>query len=210
MWKIRIAAVLLAAAGLTHFVVGTDIRSANAQQVDVAELLEEVAGAADRLKTALDELPDRIEEAKNSEQTGLKLLDQLEDVINDIASKLEENGAIWQQLSELQEIWKQNYKRALDKSQSDSQYREIADLWKEKLDKVAELKQTILIQRGESLSLMDSMSSRRGKIVEYYKLGAADRVVAAMQEISDQFAEMNEGMRQIVEATAGVVGPVTQ
>lgn len=173
-------------------------------------LEEEVANASRRLKELLDDLPRRMEEAKHSEENGRKLFDQLEAAIDDIASRLAENSALWKQLGELQQQWQNNHKDALKKAEANSVFRAVADGWKDRLDKVAALKQKILEQRGESLSLMDSLKARREVIVAFYQLGAADKVVASFQEVSAQLQRMNDGMRAIVEATEATIGPVTQ
>ncbi len=176
----------------------------------VRTAIEEVTNTARRLQELLDDLPRRMEEAKHSEENGRKLFDRLEAAIDDIASRLAENSALWKQLGELQQQWQNNHKDALKKAEANSAFRAVADGWKDRLDKVAALKQKILEQRGESLSLMDSLKARREVIVAFYNLGAADKVVASFQEVSAQLQKMNDGMRAIVEATQATVGPTTQ
>lgn len=203
------AGMLLAVAMPQAVAQQTGGQAAATQGDNVALILKEVTETAEALKQSLDELPQLIERAKNSKQEGEELLARLERLVREVTGRVDDQGQLWVQISELQDQWEKNRQRAADKAGSDARYEDIALQWEERIDRLSDLKQEIIKRRGEALTLLDDLMSQKDIILEYYELGQAELVVAALEDISDQFAVMNEGMGRMVEI-AQQLGPAEE
>jgi DNA repair exonuclease SbcCD ATPase subunit len=218
--KVALASMVCVLAGAVVVAAGADAQQsgggAGGQQTqpaasadNVAIILEQVKGTAEKLKKSLDELPDLIEKAKRSEENARALLTSLEALVKEVSERVAEDSQLWIQLKELQEQWLEEQRRAEQKAAANAQWAEIAQMWGDKVQRVEELKKEIVARRGESLALLDDLMDRKDVVIEYVKLGMAELVVQELENISNQFGEMNEGLSRMV-AIASQLGAQEQ
>jgi chromosome segregation ATPase len=218
--KVGLASMVCMLAGSVVVAAGADAQQsgggAGGQQTqpaasanNVAIILEQVKGTAEKLKKSLDELPDLIEKAKRSEENARALLTSLEALVKEVSDRVAEDSQLWIQLKELQEQWLEEQRRAEQKAAANAQWAEIAQTWGDKVQRVEELKKEIVARRGESLALLDDLMDRKDVVIEYVKLGMAELVVQELENISNQFGEMNEGLSRMV-AIASQLGAQEQ
>ena len=179
----------------------------NAEQPNIAVLVEGVNAIASDLEKNISTVVEALASAANSRDDGAKLLEQMQISIEAVHGSLAEDGNIWTELTRAMDIWDQNRKAALEKSQTNPAFDEIAGQWSVKIEQAAKLRQRILTQRAESRAMLDQVMSDREVVLAYYDLGQADRALEAMQTVSDNLGRMNESMDAIVDQTQVVAGP---
>ena len=182
--------------------------ASGAGQPNIAGLVEGVNGIAADLEKNISAVMDALEATANSREDGAKLLEQMQASIEAVHGSLAEDGNIWTELTRAMEIWDQNRQTALEKSETNPAFDEIADEWSIKIEQAGALRKQILTQRAESMAMLDQIMSDRDVVLAYYDLGQADRALEAMQTVSDNLGRMNESMREIVDQTQVVAGPV--
>jgi len=209
----KVALVVCVLAGAVVVAAGADAQQADggaegqqtqqtqpaASANNVATILEQVKDAAEKLKKSLDELPDLIEKAKRSEENARALLTSLEALVKEVSERVAEDSQLWIQLKELQEQWLEEQRRAEQKAAANAEWAKVAQMWGDKVQRVEELKKEIVKRRGESLALLDDLMDRKDVVIEYVKLGMAELVVQELENISNQFREMNEGLSLMVD-----------
>ena len=210
-----IVAAVAVALALNAFSLTTMAQeSANQEQVasdtgqpNIAGLVEGVNAIATELEANISAVMGALAATANSREGGVKLLEQMQASIEAVHGSLAEDGNIWTELTQAMEIWDQNRKNALEKSETNPAFDQIAEEWSLKIEQAGELRKQILTQRAESMAMLDQIMSDRDVVLAYYDLGQADRALEAMQTVSDNLGRMNESMREIVDQTQVVAGP---
>lgn len=213
--KTSIAAALALALALAGFPLAADAQDAVPQEQsgsgngppDMERLVEGVRTIAVDLEQNISAVMDALEGASNSREDGAKLLEQMQVSIEAVHGSLAEDGNIWTELTRAMEIWDGNRKGALERSETNPAFDQIAAEWSLKIEQAGELRKQILTQRAESMAMLDQILSDREVVLAYYDLGQADRALEAMQTVSDNLGRMNDSMREIVDQTHVVAGP---
>ena len=180
--------------------------SANTQP-NVKRLVEDVNAIAAGLEKNIADVMNALTVAIKSREDGAKLLDQMQASIEAVHGSLAEDSNIWTELKRAMEIWDENRKKALEKSETNPAFDEIAQQWSIKIGQANVLRKQILTQRAESTATLDQIVANREVVLAHYDLGQADRALEAMQTVSDNLGRMNEQMRTIVDQTEVVAGP---
>ena len=178
-----------------------------AGQPNIERLVEGVNSIAADLEQNISAVMDALKAASTSREDGAKLLEQMQVSIEAVHGSLAEDGNIWTELTRAMEIWDGNRKSALERSETNPAFDQIAEEWSLKIEQAGELRKQILTQRAESMAMLDQILSDREVVLAYYDLGQADRALEAMQTVSDNLGRMNDSMREIVDQTEVVAGP---
>ena len=199
---------LIAAATAVALVVFSFAASAQEQgdQPNIAQLVEDVNAIADTLQANISGVRDALTAAADSRENGAKLLDQMQTSIEAVHGSLAEDSDIWTELKRVMDIWDENRKAALEKSETNPAFADIAEEWSFKIQQAGDLRKQILDQRANSMAMLDQVMSERELVLAYYELGQADRALEAMQTVSDDLGRMNDSMRAIVDQTEVVAG----
>ena len=126
--------------------------------------------------------------------------------IEAVHGSLAEDSEIWTELTRVMDIWDENRQVALEKSETNPAFGQIAEEWSIKIQQAGDLRKQILDQRANSMAMLDQVMSERELVLAYYDLGQADRALEAMQIVSDDLGRMNDSMRAIVDQTQVVAG----
>ena len=175
-------------------------------QPNIAQLVEDVNAIADTLQANISGVRDALTAAADSRENGAKLLDQMQTSIEAVHGSLAEDSDIWTELKRVMDIWDENRKAALEKSETNPAFADIAEDWSFKIQQAGDLRKQILDQRANSMAMLDQVMSERELVLAYYELGQADRALEAMQTVSDDLGRMNDSMRAIVDQTEVVAG----
>ena len=175
-------------------------------QPNIAQLVEDVNAIADTLQANISGVRDALTAAADSRENGAKLLDQMQTSIEAVHGSLAEDSDIWTELKRVMDIWDENRKAALEKSETNPAFADIAEEWSFKIQQAGDLRKQILDQRANSMAMLDQVMSERELVLAYYELGQADRALEAMQTVSDDLGRMNDSMRAIVDQTEVVAG----
>ena len=181
--------------------------ASDAGQPDIARLVEGVNAIAADLDANISAVMDSLKASSTSREDGAELLEKMQASIEAVHGSLAEDGDIWTELTRAMEIWDRNRKAALEKSETNPAFDQIAEEWSLKIEQASQLRKQILTQRAESMAMLDQIVSDRDVVLAYFDLGQADRALEAMQTVSDNLGRMNESMRQIVDQTQVVAGP---
>ena len=185
----------------------SDGQKTEAEQPNVAILLEDVNEIASNLENRIAELQDILQKDPVKKEEGTALLEQMKASVEAVHGSLSEDSEIWTNLTNLTEIWDQNRQDALAKSETNPAFDPIAEEWGVKIDRVGELRKQILTQRAESIALLDSLKSKHEVVLAYYDLDQADRALQDLTQLSDDLGRMNDSMKSIVDQTQIVAGP---
>lgn len=175
-------------------------------QPNIAQLVEDVNAIADTLQANISGVRDALTAAADSRESGAKLLDQMQTSIEAVHGSLAEDSDIWTELKRVMDIWDENRKAALEKSETNPRFAEVAEGWSVRIQQAGDLRKQILDQRANSMAMLDQVMSERELVLAYYELGQADRALEAMQTVSDDLGRMNDSMRAIVDQTEVVAG----
>ena len=175
-------------------------------QPNIAQLVEDVHEIADTLQTNISGVREALSAAADSRENGAKLLEQIQVSIEAVHGSLAEDSDIWTELTRVMGIWDENRQAALEKSETNPAFGQIAEEWSFKIKQAADLRKQILYQRANSMAMLDQAMSERELVLAFYDLGQADRALEAMQSVSDDLGRMNDSMRAIVDQTQVVAG----
>ena len=175
-------------------------------QPNIAQLVEDVNAIADTLQTNISGVQDALSAAADSRENGAKLLEQMQASIEAVHGSLAADSEIWTELTRVMDIWDENRQVALEKSETNPAFGQIAEEWSIKIQQAGDLRKQILDQRANSMAMLDQVMSERELVLAYYDLGQADRALEAMQTVSDDLGRMNDSMRAIVDQTQVVAG----
>lgn len=170
-------------------------------QPNIAQLVEDVNAIADTLQTNISGVRDALSAAADSRENGVKLLEQMQASIEAVHGSLARDSDIWTELTHVMDVWDENRQVALEKSETNPAFGQIAEEWSIKIQQAGNLRKQILDQRANSMAMLDQVTSERELVLAYYDLGQADRALEAMQTVSDDLGRMNDSMRAIVDQT---------
>lgn len=173
---------------------------------DVTKLMSNVGSLAESLQGTVDNLAGSLERSANSEEEGLKMIDDMLAAAEQVNSNLGRDSEIWAELNNLMESWKTKRDKLQDAGQENERLLEIADMWQARIDDATELRTQILDQASESEVMVEQIRDRREVIVALYEIEAADEVLANMRQVSDQLGQMNDNMSQILDQAGRVAG----
>ena len=200
------AALAIALTVLSPTAEAQEDEAADGEQPNVARLVEGVNALAADLEKDIAAVREALAAAAASREEGAELLEQMQASVEAVHGSLAEDGNIWSELTRAMDIWDQNRQAALEKSETNPAFDEIAQEWSLRIQQAGDLRQQILTQRAESTAMLDQIMADRELVLAYYDLGQADRALEAMQTVSDNLGRMNESMQSIVEQTGVVAG----
>ena len=200
------AALAIALTALSPMAEAQEEEAADGEQPNVARLVEGVNALAADLEKDIAAVREALAAAAASREEGAELLEQMQASVEAVHGSLAEDGNIWTELTRAMDIWDQNRQAALEKSETNPAFDEIAEEWSLRIQQAGDLRQQILTQRAESTAMLDQIMADRELVLAYYDLGQADRALEAMQTVSDNLGRMNESMQSIVEQTGVVAG----
>jgi chromosome segregation ATPase len=194
-------------AGASEQTAAEDGASAEEQtEGDVTKLMSNVGSLAESLQGTVDSLAGSLERSANSEEEGLKMIDDMLAAAEQVNSNLGRDSEIWTELNNLMESWKAKRDKLQEAGQENERLLEIAEMWQARIDDATELRTQILDQASESEVMVEQIRDRREVIVALYEIEAADQVLANMRQVSDQLGQMNDNMTQILDQAGRVAG----
>ncbi|MCY4515171.1 MAG: hypothetical protein OXC69_08590 [Candidatus Tectomicrobia bacterium] len=199
-------AIVLALIILSPMAVAQEQAAPDNEQSNVTRLVESVNAIASDLEQNIAAVLETLADTTVSREAGAELLERMRASVEAVHSSLVEDGNIWTELTRAMDIWDKNRQEALEKSETNPAFDEIAEEWSVKIRQAGDLRQQILTQRAESMAMLDQIMSDREVVLAYYDLGQADRALEAMQTVSDNLGRMNQSMRAIVDQTQVVAG----
>lgn len=173
------------------------------KEAGVAALVTGVTESANNLQAALDRFGSAMSDAK-TQDAGMKALNEMLEAARGVNESLNQDSEIWVELQGLIDEWTKKRDSVSERARNNPGLLPLAARWQEKLDRVVELRTSILDQATDSEILIQDIENKKEVIAEYYELDAIDQVLAEMQVMNDELASMNESMRVILEKTVGV------
>jgi tetratricopeptide (TPR) repeat protein len=173
-------------------------------QPNMANLLESVNNVANELQNNLKDLEASIQDSRDSQEKGAKVLDEMLASVTAVHQNMAEDGAIWKELDSLLELWEQRRKETLQKSESNPAFVPIAKAWQDKINTARELRKQISTERANSMALMRSIEADREIVLAYYDLGQADKAIEGLQKVGANLSNLNNNMQKIVKTASSV------
>lgn len=170
----------------------------------MSELMSGVTATANNLSATVDTLSERIVASSNSREEGTRMLDEMLAAARDVNSSLDRDSEIWTELNDLIKEWTATRDGLRERIPENPNLEPVMDLWATRIEDANRLRTQILDQSATSQGLVEQIENQREVVLAYYEVGAADAVLAAMQEMSDDLGEMNSQMGEIL-SQAGVV-----
>lgn len=200
---IRSAALaLLLGASFAHAQSDTDTDTDTGNPM--SELMSGVTATANNLSATVDTLSERIVASSNSREEGTRMLDEMLAAARDVNGSLDRDSEIWTELNDLIKEWTATRDGLRERISENPNLEPVMDLWATRIEDANRLRTQILDQSATSQGLVEQIENQREVVLAYYEVGAADAVLAAMQEMSDDLGEMNSQMGEIL-SQAGVV-----
>jgi len=178
--------------------------ASSSAQPNMANLLQNVNDVAHQLQTNLKNLEASIQDSRDSQEKGAKVLDEMLASVTAVHENMAEDSAIWKELDGLLDLWEQRRKETLQKSESNPAFIPIAKAWQEKINTARQLRQQISTERANSVALMRSIESDRDIVLSYYDLGQADKAIEGLKKVSANLASLNDNMQTIVKTASSV------
>jgi len=182
-------------------------RQAPAAEASPQQMLESITRMAETFKATVAETQAAIGDSARSEERGAAALDRMLAAAREAGELVSENSDIWRQINQTLTVWQRNQREAEDKAMTDSTYRELADSWGGRIRQVNELRSQILRERGRTMATLDGIEAQRGRIIEWYKLGDADRALAGLRQIGNQLTEFNNNLDAMVASAQRLQRP---
>ena len=176
---------------------------AQAQGAGVPTLVNGVTESANRLQAAVDRFGAAMAGAEDQD-AGMKALDEMLEAARSVNESLNRDSKIWTELNGLIDQWTGKRNSVNARARNNPALLPLAALWQEKVDRVIDLRTSILDQATDSELLIRDVENKKEVIAEYYQLDAIDQVLAEMQVMNDELTSMNESMRMILEKTGGL------
>ena len=179
--------------------------SANASgPPNMANLLQSVNDVANQLQNNLKDLEASIQDSRDSQEKGAKVLDEMLASVTAVHKNMAEDSAIWKELDGLLDLWEQRRKETLKKSESNPAFVPIAKAWQDKINTARELRKQISTERANSVALMRAIESDRDIVLAYYDLGQADKAIEGLQKVGANLTNLNNNMQKIVKTASSV------
>lgn len=170
----------------------------------MANLLQSVNDVANQLQNNLKDLEASIQDSRDSQEKGAKVLDEMLASVTAVHKNMAEDSAIWKELDGLLDLWEQRRKETLKKSESNPAFVPIAKAWQDKINTARELRKQISTERANSVALMRAIKSDRDIVLAYYDLGQADKAIEGLQKVGANLTNLNNNMQKIVKTASSV------
>jgi uncharacterized protein YyaL (SSP411 family) len=182
-----------------------------AQENPMAAAFGNVTTVAQSLQDTVANLQANIANSANSAEEGTKMLDEMLEAARGVNESLDRDSEVWVDLNALLSEWSAKRDQTFAAAQDNPAMKNVADLWAERVEQGMALRTQILDQASSSSILVADIEAQREVVLAFFEVGAADAVLASMQQISDQLGQMNAEMQSIL-ATAGIdmPAPVSQ
>ncbi|MDF2235874.1 hypothetical protein P2H44_25255 [Albimonas sp. CAU 1670] len=190
-------------AALLAFAVAWQPLAAQDADPSVTAITNTVTESAGRISTAFEAFTSAMDSA-NVEDAAVQALDQMLEAVRGVNADLGRDSEAWAKLEELIASWSKKRDDLLEKSRDNPALAEVAELWQDKLDRIGELKLSILDQAADSELLVEEIEDKREVIIAYMEVDSIDQVMAAMETMNAELTAMNDSMRTILEQTAGL------
>lgn len=170
----------------------------------MADLMAGVTATATNLSSTVETLSERIVASSNSREEGTRMLDEMLAAARDVNDSLDRDSEIWTELNEMIKEWTATRDGLRERIAENPNLEPVMDLWATRIEDANRLRTQILDQSATSQGLVEQIENQREVVLAYYEVGAADAVLMAMQEMSDDLGEMNAQMVEIL-SQAGIV-----
>lgn len=174
---------------------------------ELTQLMQDVSAIAEQLQADVASLEESIQASHNSAAAGAEVLDAMLASVQQVNASIAEESNVWSELETLLARWEDNRRSALERSETNPAFADIAEQWKTRLERARALQEEILIQRANSESLRRAIESDREVVLAYYELGQADQAIAGLQKVSESLQSLNDSMQGIVETVNIVSAP---
>jgi len=174
---------------------------------ELGPLMENVVAIADQLQTDIAALEENIQASRDSAEAGAEVLDAMLASVDKVHSSMAEESQVWSELEGLLERWEENRRNALERSETNPAFTDIAEQWQTRIERARDLQDQIITQRANSLALRRSIEDDREVVLAYYELGQADQAIAGLQRVSESLQSLNDNMQTIVETVNTVSAP---
>jgi uncharacterized protein YyaL (SSP411 family) len=185
---------------------GQENLTTEAQENPMAAAFGNVTAVAQSLQDTVANLQANIANSANSAEEGTKMLNEMLEAARGVNESLDKDSEVWVDLNALLSEWSAKRDQTFAAAQDNPAMKKVADLWAERVEQGMALRTQILDQASSSSILVADIEAQREVVLAFFEVGAADAVLASMQQISDQLGEMNAEMQSIL-ATAGVDVP---
>lgn len=174
---------------------------------ELGPLMENVVSIAEQLQSDIAALEENIQASRDSAEAGAEVLDAMLASVDKVHSSMAEESQVWGDLEGLLERWEENRRNALERSETNPAFTDIAEQWQTRIERARDLQDQIITQRANSLALRRSIEDDREVVLAYYELGQADQAIAGLQRVSESLQSLNDNMQTIVETVNTVSAP---
>jgi len=169
---------------------------------DVTAVVSTVTDSANRIQGAFDRFNEAMETADGN--ASVDALDDMLAAVRAVNSNLGRDSEAWSELETLTAEWTNMRDNLVERSKDNPGLAEVAKVWQGKLDRISELKNSILDQSADSELLVEEIENKREIVVAYMKADQIDLVISEMEAMNAELTAMNDGMRNILDQTAGL------
>ncbi len=187
---------------------GQDEDSRDDARPNMSDFINNLEKIAENLANDMSKVKKAITDAGDSRAEGARVFDQALASLEKVHTELAQDSEIWTELTRTQEAWEKNREFALDKSETNPSFEQIAEEWNFKLKEAAKLRVQILSQRAESKAQLAQIEIIKEVALAWYDLGLAEKALEQLERVSSDMAKMNESMREILAQAGQVAGPV--
>lgn len=182
---------------------GDDVpQEAAGQAGDVNAVVSTVTDSANRIQGAFDRFSQAMETADGEE--SVRALEEMLEAVRAVNSNLGRDSEAWGELETLTAEWTKTRDDLIERSKSNPGLADVAKVWQAKLDRIAELKNSILDQSADSELLVEEIENKREIVLAYMQADQIDLVINEMEAMNAELTAMNDGMRNILDQTAGL------
>ena len=173
----------------------------------LGQLMENVTAIAEQLQSDIATLEESIAASRDSAEAGAEVLNAMLASVDKVHSSMAEESQVWSELEDLLARWEENRRSALERSETNPAFTDIAEQWQTRIERARDLQEQIITQRANSLSLRRAIEDDREVVLAYYELGQADQAIAGLQKVSESLQSLNANMQSIVETVNTVSAP---
>jgi len=182
---------------------------AQAQGVeDFTSLANSLTEVVDGLNATMTTLPEKLKSAIESGELATEYFDKITVGAQNALDALREDGEIWQNVLTLDQTIQANAGRLDEKFQStgERRFQVLADAWRERNDRLANIRQAIIAERGRTEQLLDSLLTNRDYVIELIQLQMTDEALNELEKVHQQMSEMNNQMEELQKEANALAG----
>jgi hypothetical protein len=169
---------------------------------DVTAVVSTVTDSANRIQGAFDRFNEAMETADGN--ASVEALEDMLAAVRAVNSNLGRDSEAWSELETLTAEWTNMRDDLVERSKENPGLAEVAKVWQGKLDRISELKNSILDQSADSELLVEEIENKREIVLAYMQADQIDLVISEMEAMNAELTAMNDGMRNILDQTAGL------